>query len=142
MQVLLREHGTAIIYCTTRKRVEEVAQKLAEFGIKHIAYHAGMDDRQRTEMQEKFIRREVDVAVATNAFGMGIDRADIRLVLHFDLPGSVEAYYQEAGRAGRDGKASVAELLYNYADRTTQDFFHRRQQSVTGVYTRCVFMFA
>jgi ATP-dependent DNA helicase RecQ len=123
LRELIDTHKQGIIYCSTRKRVEEVSSQLKEWNCAHVAYHAGMDDSTRARMQEQFIQRKVGVAVATNAFGMGIDRADIRMVVHFDLPGSVEAYYQEAGRAGRDGKPAVVELLYNYADRSTQDFF-------------------
>jgi ATP-dependent DNA helicase RecQ len=88
-----------------------------------VAYHGGMSDQDREKAQEIFIRREADVAVATNAFGMGIDRADVRFVIHYEVPGSIEAYYQEAGRAGRDGEAAVCELLFNYADTRTQEFF-------------------
>ena len=82
-----------------------------------------MSDQEREDTQNAFISREADIAVATNAFGMGIDRSDVRFVVHFEIPGSVEAYYQEAGRAGRDGEASVCELLFNYADTRTQEFF-------------------
>jgi ATP-dependent DNA helicase RecQ len=82
-----------------------------------------MSDQEREDTQNSFISREADIAVATNAFGMGIDRSDVRFVVHFEIPGSVEAYYQEAGRAGRDGEASVCELLFNYADTRTQEFF-------------------
>jgi len=120
---LIGQHRTGIIYCATRKRVEDVAERLEEWGIPFVAYHAGMDDATREAAQNRFISGEAEVAVATNAFGMGIDRADIRFVAHFELPGSVEAYYQEAGRAGRDGEPAVVELFFNYADRTTQDFF-------------------
>ncbi len=88
-----------------------------------VAYHGGMKDEQRKHAQEMFLKRKADVAVATNAFGMGIDRADVRFVIHFDVPGSIEAYYQEAGRAGRDGESAVCELLFNYADTRTQEFF-------------------
>ena len=120
---VVKEHRTGIVYCATRKKVEEVAETLNSWGVKCIGYHGGMGEEEREEMQNKFIRREVDVAVATNAFGMGIDRSDVRFVVHFEIPGSVEAFYQEAGRAGRDGESAWCELLFNYADTRTQEFF-------------------
>ncbi len=123
IQQIIAQHKTGIIYCATRKRVEEVSEMLHSWGVSSIAYHGGMNDQQREQTQEIFIRKQADVAVATNAFGMGIDRSDVRFVIHFEIPGSVEAYYQEAGRAGRDGEAAVCEMLFNYADTRTQDFF-------------------
>ena len=123
LRALVGEHRTGIVYCATRKRVEAVSAELAAWGVKCIAYHGGLDDAEREAAQNRFIRRECDVAVATNAFGMGIDRSDIRFVVHFEIPGSVEAYYQEAGRAGRDGEPAVCELLFNHADTRVQEFF-------------------
>jgi len=114
---------TGIIYCATRKKVEQVAAQLDEWRVKAITYHGGLDDAEREAAQNKFLQRERHVAVATNAFGMGIDRSDVRFVVHFDVPGSIEAYYQEAGRAGRDGEPAHCELLFNFADTKTQEFF-------------------
>ncbi len=120
---IVKRWKTGIVYCATRKRVDEVAEMLHDWGVSCIAYHGGMSDDQREKTQNVFIKKEADVAVATNAFGMGIDRSDVRFVIHFELPGSVEAFYQEAGRAGRDGEAAMCELLFNYADTRTQEFF-------------------
>ncbi len=120
---IIAAHKTGIVYCATRKKVDLVSETLASLGIKCVSYHGGMSDQERVKAQEIFISKKVDVAVATNAFGMGIDRADVRFVIHYEVPGSVEAYYQEAGRAGRDGEAAVCELLFNYADTRTQEFF-------------------
>ena len=117
---IIRQYKTGIVYCATRKNVEKVA---AELGRSCIAYHGAMTPEQRNKAQTKFMNGDCDVAVATNAFGMGIDRADLRFVIHFDIPGSVEAYYQEAGRAGRDGEPARCEILFNYADVRTQEFF-------------------
>ncbi|QJE97456.1 RecQ family ATP-dependent DNA helicase [Luteolibacter luteus] len=120
---IVSAHKTGIVYCATRKKVEEVAEVLASWRIRSIAYHGGMSDAEREKAQNIFLQRKADVAVATNAFGMGIDRSDVRFVIHFEVPGSIEAYYQEAGRAGRDGEAAHCELLFNYADTRTQEFF-------------------
>ncbi|MCX6856902.1 MAG: ATP-dependent DNA helicase [Verrucomicrobia bacterium] len=123
LKQIIKEFKTGIIYCSTRKKVEEVGETLREMNVKAIQYHGGLDDSEREDRQNKFISKKHDVAVATNAFGMGIDRSDVRFVVHFDIPGSVEAYYQEAGRAGRDGEPSWCELFFNFADTKTQDFF-------------------
>ncbi len=123
LKEVVQKWKTGIVYCSTRKRVDEVGELLHSWGVKSIAYHGGMSPDERERTQNKFISKEVDVAVATNAFGMGIDRSDVRFVLHYEIPGSIEAYYQEAGRAGRDGEAAYCELLFNYADTRTQEFF-------------------
>jgi ATP-dependent DNA helicase RecQ len=123
LREIISEYKTGIIYCATRKKVDEVSETLASWGLKVAAYHGGMTDQERDRVQDSFISRKKDVAVATNAFGMGIDRSDVRFVAHFEVPGSVEAFYQEAGRAGRDGEAAWCELLWNFADTRTQEFF-------------------
>lgn len=123
IKAVIAAHKTGIIYCATRKKVDLVSETLASWGVNCVSYHGGMTDQERVKAQEIFISKKVDIAVATNAFGMGIDRGDVRFVIHYEIPGSVEAYYQEAGRAGRDGEAAVCELLFNYADTRTQEFF-------------------
>ncbi|MDT5269000.1 MAG: ATP-dependent helicase RecQ [Acidobacteriota bacterium] len=114
---------SGIVYTSTRKSVEQITRKLLDSRLSVIGYHAGMTDEERVRAQEDFMTGRAQVIVATNAFGMGIDKPDIRFVVHFHLPGSIEAYYQEIGRAGRDGKQSVCLLLFNYADKRTQDYF-------------------
>jgi ATP-dependent DNA helicase RecQ len=123
LRELVRRHRTGIVYCATRKRVDQVSEELKSSGIRVVSYHGGIDDTAREEAQNRFLQNDCDVVVATNAFGMGIDRADLRFVVHFEIPGSLEAYYQEAGRAGRDGEPAECELLFNYADTRIQDFF-------------------
>ncbi len=123
MLAVIQSGKTGIVYCSTRKKVERQTEELRARGVHCMAYHGGMTEEQRTDAQTQFMTGTVPVAVATNAFGMGIDRADVRFILHFDIPGSVEAYYQEAGRAGRDGEPAYCELLFNYADIRTQEFF-------------------
>ena len=108
--------NSGIVYCTTRKQVEEVAAKLAQQGHNALAYHGGMEHQQRQQVQDAFIRGDCDIVVATVAFGMGIDKPDVRFVVHYNIPKNIESYYQETGRAGRDGMASEALMLFDPAD--------------------------
>ena len=107
---------SGIIYCLSRKKVEEIAELLTINGIKALPYHAGMDAASRARNQDAFLMEEVDVIVATIAFGMGIDKPDVRFVMHYDIPKSLEGYYQETGRAGRDGREGQCIAFYSYKD--------------------------
>ena len=116
LQVVEKVAGCGIVYCRSRKRTKEMAELLRLHGISADYYHAGLTHEQRNEKQEKWLKNETRVMVCTNAFGMGIDKPDVRLVVHTDTPDCLESYYQEAGRAGRDGKKSYAVLLYKAED--------------------------
>ena len=122
---LLEKHqgGSAIVYRFSRKATEETALQLSERGFSALPYHAGLERDVRRETQEQFIRDQVQIVVATIAFGMGIDKPDVRLVVHYDLPKTVEGYYQETGRAGRDGLPSDCVLFYSPGDRSKQEYF-------------------
>ena len=118
-----RSDGVAVVYASTRKSVERITGVLDRAGVSVAGYHAGLDDAHRHEVQEAFMTEQVRTIVATNAFGMGIDKPNVRLVVHHAMPGTMEAYYQEAGRAGRDGLPSDCLLLHAFPDRFTHEFF-------------------
>jgi ATP-dependent DNA helicase RecQ len=117
LRILNKQNGCGIIYVRNRKKTREIAEYLTKQGISSQFYHAGLDQKDRKVRQEGWTRGKVRIMVATNAFGMGIDKPDVRVVVHMDLPDSPEAYFQEAGRAGRDGKKAFAVLLYQDADK-------------------------
>src|SRR6185436_19773820 len=112
----------ALVYAATRKTTEAAAAVLRAAGVRAAAYHAGLEDEERTRVQDAFAAGTLPVVCATNAFGMGIDRPDVDAVVHYAIPGSLEAYYQEIGRAGRDGRAATATLLWDPADVATREY--------------------
>ena len=124
LQLISRyKNESVIVYCFSRKETENLAYDLSERGISAAPYHAGLDNALRRSTQDRFIKDEVEVILATIAFGMGIDKPDVRLVVHYNLSKSLEGYYQETGRAGRDGLPSECVLFYSFGDRVKQDFF-------------------
>lgn len=124
----MNQKQSGIIYAATRKEVDRIYHLLKKFGFNAGRYHGGMSERERTKMQEAFLYDRVELLVATNAFGMGINKSNIRFVIHYQIPGSLEAYYQEAGRAGRDGLLSDAILLFAPQDIQIQKFFIQQSQ--------------
>ena len=122
LQIIQKKGGSGIIYCLSRKKVEEVAYKLQQSGIEALAYHAGMNNVDRATNQTRFIRDDVQVMVATVAFGMGINKPDVRFVIHYDLPKNLEGYYQESGRAGRDNEPSHCTLFFGFGDVKTIEY--------------------
>jgi ATP-dependent DNA helicase RecQ len=122
LQIIQKKGGSGIIYCLSRKKVDDVAYKLQQSGIQALPYHAGMSDVDRATNQTRFIRDDVQVMVATIAFGMGINKPDVRFVIHYDLPKNLEGYYQESGRAGRDNEPAHCSLFFGYGDVKTIDY--------------------
>ncbi len=136
---LIKEiNGPSIIYTSSRKKAEEAAEYLNIKGIKCNYYHAGLTAPERRRVQDEFIQGKIEIIAATNAFGMGIDKADIRLIIHFNTPGSIESYYQEIGRAGRDSNQSFCFLMHDESDLTIQNFFiansHPGKEHIQKVY--------
>ena len=127
---VVRSGGAGIVYCATVRAAKEIHAWLASQDVEAEIYHGRLGGRERTARQEAFMSGKARNMVATNAFGMGIDRPDIRYVAHYQLPGSLEAYYQEAGRAGRDGKEARCTLLYDHTDRRVQLYFARKRSKV------------
>jgi ATP-dependent DNA helicase RecQ len=123
LEALRREKGSGIVYCATVRKVDELYRWLRAQGVEVGRYHGQLAGQEREEMQRRFMSGELRVVVATNAFGLGIDKPDIRFVVHWNFPGAVEAWYQEAGRAGRDGKPARVTVLYRLEDKRIQSYF-------------------
>lgn len=136
-KMLNRVSGSGIIYCATRKQVEILYEELRET-IRCGYYHGGLDPSERRLLQQQFVIGELNVLIATNAFGMGIDKKDIRYVVHYELPANLENYWQEIGRAGRDGQPSQAILLYQRHDERIHHYFQQQQQESMLLYQRLV----
>src|SRR5690606_18838604 len=117
LRVIRKLGGSGIVYVRNRRETQETTRMLVNEGVSASFYHAGLDGPERSKRQEDWKNNAIRVIVATNAFGMGIDKPDVRFVIHLDIPDSLEAYYQEAGRAGRDGKKSYAVMLYHESDK-------------------------
>ena len=142
VETLQSQEGLAVVYASTRKGVDRISHLLEQRGISSAGYHAGLDDKHRRDVQEAFMTERIRAIVATNAFGMGIDKPNVRIVVHHSMPGTLEAYYQEAGRAGRDGKQSEVFLLHSFPDRFTHEFFikgsYPERKVVEDVYSSLV----
>ncbi len=119
-------NGSIIVYTSSRSRADKIFTHLRQLGFRAASYHAGMRNEERLRVQEDFLAGELQIIIATSAFGMGIDKADVRAVIHYDLPATLEAYYQESGRAGRDGDEALAILMYNSGDERTHEFLMQR----------------
>lgn len=122
LQAIKQHSGAGIVYCLSRRKVEEIALKLKHDGIEALPYHAGLSDQERANNQTRFLRDDVRIIVATIAFGMGINKPDVRFVFHYDLPKSLESFYQESGRAGRDGEAAKSILFFSFGDLKKIDY--------------------
>lgn len=130
LQLVKQQKGSGIIYCLSRKKVEEIAFRLQNDRILALPYHAGMTDSERAGNQTKFSQNEVQIIVATLAFGMGINKPDVRFVIHYSLPRNIESYYQEAGRAGRDGNPACCTILFNRADLRTINYLIDQKENL------------
>jgi ATP-dependent DNA helicase RecQ len=132
------QHGSMIVYCASRRRVDTMVEELNKRGVHAVGYHGGMTHQQRSASQDAFLNDNVRVLAATNAFGMGVDKSDVRQVIHTDLTLTLEAYYQEAGRAGRDGDPATCTLLYQSEDKRLMDFYikttYPEQEEIAAVY--------